>query len=68
MEQTKCYVKLYINRADEYQSRTSLNHPVFCVPRNFHPRLLHLCPGDAADFEVVWSDASPAPGRFPIKT
>jgi hypothetical protein len=31
MEQTKYYVKLYINRADEYQSITSLKPLVFCV-------------------------------------
>jgi hypothetical protein len=45
MEQTKYYVKLYIDRADEYQSKTSLNHLVFCVPRNSHPRLLRLRQG-----------------------
>lgn len=37
MEQTKSYVKLYIIRADEYQSKTSLNHPPFCVPPNAYP-------------------------------
>jgi hypothetical protein len=31
MEQTKYYVKLYITPADEYQSKTSLNYPAFCV-------------------------------------
>jgi hypothetical protein len=34
MEQIKYYVKLYINRADEYQSITSLNPLVFCVLPN----------------------------------
>jgi hypothetical protein len=32
MEQTKSYVKLYIIPADEYQSNTSLNHPVSVPP------------------------------------
>jgi len=40
MEQTKYYVKLYIGGADEYQSKTSLNHPVFRVPVNFHPQVV----------------------------
>jgi hypothetical protein len=39
MEQTKSYVKLYIIPADEYQSNTSLNHPVSVPPFNSHPQV-----------------------------
>jgi hypothetical protein len=42
MEQTKCYVKLYINRADEYQSFASLNPPAFPCPRQLLPQSLSL--------------------------
>jgi hypothetical protein len=38
MEQTKSYVKLYIIPADEYQSNTSLNHPVSVPPLILIPR------------------------------
>jgi hypothetical protein len=38
MEQTKSYVKLYIIPADEYQSNTSLNHPVSVSPLILIPR------------------------------
>jgi hypothetical protein len=42
MEQTKSYVKLYIIRADEYQSKTSLNHPLSVFPLMLIPRTFRL--------------------------
>jgi hypothetical protein len=42
MEQTKSYVKLYIVRADEYQSKTSLNHPLSVFPLMLILRTLRL--------------------------
>jgi hypothetical protein len=58
MEQTKSYVKLYIIRADEYQSKTSLNHPLSVFPLMLIPRTFRLGQATAPQ-ALLW----PAPIR-----